>query len=710
MQFSKLPKIKAIKPLSVEHFPNRFYATVFRLWETVDAKCIAKALAVTEEKIIETAKELGLPKQQNTAIWAERGYITTIRNAWHLLPYEQLLTLLAWSEEKLATVLKEDDFLDVKLGGFKPYCEPVQPEPLNDEQKKQLTNIRTTVEKYFSAMFSGAKPFDFFSTEKVCQAEDETDDLRMIFSYCGLYGDVLDRDISISCPEPLLEMYRASGVNALWIPAVLYQLVPFPFDESYSDGWQKRQERLGELIRLAKKYGIKIYLYLNEPRCMPNSFFNTHPELKGRQTELYASLCTSQPAVMDYLREGIHRLCRKLPDIGGFFVITCSENLTHCKSRKEGRECERCRDISVDKLVSDVLSAISEESRKVNPEIRTIAWTWAWKEFMTDEEIHSCIDKLPKEIIMMCKSEDKKAFTRGGIEKTVGDYSMSVPGPSEMSKKIWRYAIEKGHEVMAKVQVNNTWEMSTVPFLPVFDLVREHMEGLRDEGIKHLMFGWTLGGYPSVNLEVASACMKADSEREYQKVLEAEYGEDADTVRSAATAFSDAFREYPFGIDNLYFGPQNAGPSNILYKDPTGLKATMTCYAYDDLDTWRDEYPRAVFADQLYKLSTKWKTGLDLIKDMPESEFTLSAWGGYALFRSSYLQAEFISNREKGNISRMREILAEEKELALMMYDLMQKSSLIGYEAANHYYFNKGMLAEKVINCEYLECELNIAV
>lgn len=51
--------------------------------------------------------------------------------------------------------------------------------------------------------------------------------------------------------------------------------------------------------------------------------------------------------------------------------------------------------------------------------------------------------------------------------------------------------------------------------------------------------------------------------------------------------------------------------------------------------------------------------------------------------------------------------VTEEKELALLMYDLMQKSSLIGYEAANHYYFNKGMLAEKVINCEYLCRELN---
>ena len=40
------------------------------------------------------------------------------------------------------------------------------------------------------------------------------------------------------------------------------------------------------------------------------------------------------------------------------------------------------------------------------------------------------------------------------------------------------------------------------------------------------------------------------------------------------------------------------------------------------------------------------------------------------------------------------------------MYRLMTKNNLIGYEAANHYYFNKSMLAEKVLNCQYIIDEL----
>ena len=44
----------------------------------------------------------------------------------------------------------------------------------------------------------------------------------------------------------------------------------------------------------------------------------------------------------------------------------------------------------------------------------------------------------------------------------------------------------------------------------------------------------------------------------------------------------------------------------------------------------------------------------------------------------------------------------EEEKNALKMYALMQKCNLFGFEAANHYYYSKGMLAEKVINCRYI--------
>lgn len=707
MEFTKLPPIRKVKPLTTEHFPSRFHLAVFRLWETVSEERIAKALGVAVDVVKKAAEDMGLKEQKHIDNWSKYGYITTIRNAWHILPYEQLLPVLDMTEEKLAETLKEDDFLGEKLGNFKPFCEPVQPQELRDEQVQKLNDIKEIMNKYFAGFFDGKAPFDFFDAADEEFQSDNSDRIRMIFSYCGLYAGVLDNDISVSFPDKLLKMYKSVGINAVWIPALLYQLVPFPFDESYSSGWELRIERLKDLVSKASKYGIKVFLYLNEPRCMPLAFFEKYPHLKGRSNDMYAALCTTNPEVLQYLRDGVRSLCEAVPEIGGFFVITCSENLTHCKSRDEGTACEKCKDVPIEKMVSDILKAISEESRGVNPEIKTIAWTWAWNEYMTQKQITDCIDLLPEEIIIQSNSEEQKDFSVGGVSSKIDEYCMSIPGPAPEAKEIWSYAREKGHGVCAKVQVNVTWECSTVPFLPVFDLIREHITELSKTGVEHLMLSWTLGGYPSVNLKVALDCLKNPDEDKYLELLNREYGEYASCVKSAAKKFSDAFREFPFAMNSLYFGPHNAGPSNLLYKEPTGLNATMTCYSHDDLDSWRSIYPEDVYVNQLKKLSEAWRIGLDEIKDMPDCDFKQAALGGYALFYSSYLQAEFIRNRSGEDKGYIIEILDEEKALAILMYDLMQKNSTFGYEAANHYYFNKGMLAEKVINCEYLKKSFN---
>ena len=62
-----------------------------------------------------------------------RGYLTLIRNNWHLLNYEQLLELLDWTPEKMAYTLKEEDFFWHKLGNLKPACPELRMTPLDDE-------------------------------------------------------------------------------------------------------------------------------------------------------------------------------------------------------------------------------------------------------------------------------------------------------------------------------------------------------------------------------------------------------------------------------------------------------------------------------------------------------------------------------------------------------------------------------------------------
>lgn len=64
---------------------------------------MAEVLETTEENVIALAERMGLKEQENVDIWKNSGYITVIKSVWHILPYEQILKLLNWNEERLAS-------------------------------------------------------------------------------------------------------------------------------------------------------------------------------------------------------------------------------------------------------------------------------------------------------------------------------------------------------------------------------------------------------------------------------------------------------------------------------------------------------------------------------------------------------------------------------------------------------------------------------
>jgi len=128
----------------------------------------------------------------------------------------------------------------------------------------------------------------------------------------------------------------------------------------------------------------------------------------------------------------------------------------------------------------------------------------------------------------------------------------------------------------------------------------------------------------------------------------------------------------------------------------------MTCFPYDDLESWRGIYPTEVFESQLGKLCDAWRVGLDMIPEGDESEGAIMARAAYCLFRSSLNQVRFIRARDEGRLSDAVTEAQNELEVAKNMLTLMNKNAAIGYEAANHYYFSKGQLAEKIINCNYI--------
>ena len=685
MHYSLPPLGHNAIPLS--HFPTRHQAFIFRACEYVPMEKIAEILKTDVEAVRQAAADMGLPQYEPGNAWLKKGYITIIRRMWHVLPYEQLLELLDMDEQTLAMLMRDEDFLHVKLSD-KPRCERVVWRELNDDEKKRTQEIKKIMT---SLDFSGKRPFEFAYSVPPMEFEgEERFSSRIIYAFSGLYQHAFDVASEEFLPDDQLRAYQQLGINGIWTQGILSQLAAFPFDPAVSSGYAERLERMRTLTERLDRYGIKLYLYLNEPRYMPISFFEKYPDIRGHVKGENACLCTSTRAVQDYLKDSIESICRAVPLIGGFFTITRSENLTNCYSHSNGKSkpclCPRCRTRSVGEVISELHGCILEGARRVSADVKVFAWSWRW-----DEHSEDIIRHLPREIILLSQSELDIPFEIGGVKGNVVDYSMSIPGPGALARSEWALARECGLEVGAKVQINTTWEASTVPAIPVSPSVEEHVQKLQENGVRHLLLSWTLGGYPCRNIAAAAKYF-------YERCNS--FSEDT-ALCKAEQQFVKAFREFPFHIGVLYNGPQNAGPSTLLFEEPTGYHATMTCFAYDDLDRWRGIYPEDVFEEQFSKLCEAWKIGLQLLPEK-ESESALMAKATYCLFRSSLNQIRFVRARNGGRYADAAAAARDERTVAREMLALMNRNAAIGYEAANHYYFSKGQLAEKIINCEYV--------
>src|SRR5205823_9489459 len=123
-------------------------------------------------------------------------------------------------------------------------------------------------------------------------------------------------------PDPFLDRMSRVGVNGVWLHAVLRDLAPggAVFPEFGTDS-ARRLANLRALVRRAARHGIGVYLYLNEPRAMPEAFFRTRPELAGVRQGEYRALCTSQPAVRAWISDALSYVFAHVPELAGVYCI-----------------------------------------------------------------------------------------------------------------------------------------------------------------------------------------------------------------------------------------------------------------------------------------------------------------------------------------------------------------------------------------------------
>ena len=694
------------KAAEYPHFPDPAFAVIWRNWGLVPVERIARALDTTEETVCKWAVRMGLlPHPSVSVVWKQRGFLTVIRNNWNLCDYDQILTLLNMTDEQLEFTLREDDFMWDKMGSLKPVVQrPALQEEYPEAVVARLEEIAALVRKINAPAdnsFEFLAPYREEYKDEIVIPQQE--DLRLVYSYFALYADTLADDAVESYPDRLLAEYAKNGINAIWLQALLRQLAPNPWDDHEEDA-RLRPQRLASLralVNRAAKYGIGVYLYINEPRPEPDSFFEKFPHLRGAEYGVFRCLCTSLPEVQQYLEDSMEYLFREVPGLAGYFDISYSENFTNCCCRgpEPQSTCPRCKDVPPQDIVAIVNNSMARGAKKANPKARILAHTWAWDPQWDEDAIAQHTENQ----YILAVSERNVRYTRGGITNKVHDYSMSVVGPGENTSRQWRVAQKHGHRAVAKVQINGSWEISSQPYVPIFELIGEHLRNVKAIGVRDAMLTWTVGGSPSPITQFA--CEYLDDEtHSLEEALSAffkkEYGASADVVAAADKQFCAAFREYPFHINMIYNGPHTFGPMAPFFEKPSGCKSTMVGFPYDDLDGYRACYPREILEQQFRILSEEWKKGIEMLEAHTDNsraytELVLMAKAAYCHFASAYNHVHFIICRDGGDKVGMKAAILSEQEVVTLLMQLRAADSRIGFEASNQYYYSMQDLIER---------------
>ena len=801
----------AIAAVPEPHFPSRLHLFLWRNWDLANLDRVAKVVQARPSDLAELGKAMGLPpKRQLSADYLRRIYITVIRQNWHVLPEEQIIELLGWDAERFAFTLKEDDFLDHKLGRVKPACDPLRYRKPDTEERKKAAAIRTSLTRAIPggvkslgqprfafvetmsalepgpgwrveapagkpALAAAARRFgqgsgggrrvevvldesaklgpgDFSITSNADRSrivaateraairglyhlrsesqwpEGETHSKevwspRFLYSYFALYGDPLMEGDAAGLPGGYLDRAAANGINGVWIQGVLNTLAPARSFPEFGKGSETRLRNLRALVERAERYGLRVYLYLNEPRAMSAEFFRNRPGIRGTQSQDVFAMCTTTSEVRDWLRESLSHVFRETPGLGGIFTITMSENHTNCFSHggawgdrdPVATGCPRCSKRTGADTLAELIQTFRDGVREHSPGADVMSYDWGWGTPLAQ----GLIPKLPKDSSIISISEWSQPVFRGGVKTTVGEYSMSVVGPGPRATRNWEVAHERGLGTVAKTQFNNTWEISAVPYIPVLPLVLEHCENLAKAGITGVMASWTCGGYPSSNLRAAGAyAFEPRPQRAEILQTEAERIYGSDSAKAAVQAwdiFSEAFQFFPYGV-SIYVLPVQHGPANPLRLKPTGLAPGMILFPYDAYKSWKGAYPAATVQQLMAKLARRWGEGVAVLEKI-ESKRGKEAVLELAIARTCHTHFESTANqiefyllrdeapgaspeREKTIRTRLIEIAERERELARIQYSVARDESLIGYEASNHYYYTPVDLLEKILNCE----------
>jgi len=538
-----------------------------------------------------------------------------------------------------------------------------------------------------------------------------------------------------------LEMVREEGYNAIWLHgAGLREMSRSDvFPEFNKPSNQAYVEALNTVVERAEGFGIRVFLYVVEPRGLnvKDSFWRTHPELRGTKRpdtvhagEMEYSMCTSCPEVLDFLENSTANLFRLVPGLAGLKLITASEYTHHClafatpvwpdlfKTQYDSL-CPRCRDRDAVQLVAEIVNRVAKGAYAAKPEAEILAknWDWHWYEPHPHKRLINSLDPrvaVGANINLRGTKEDAD-----GVRRRINEYALSYVGPSEPGRQVVELCRQTNRKFYVQLVLGTTHECFVVPHIPVPGRVYEKVAAAKALE-PHGYYTTTFGTIPSVNTRVLKKMLAVDGVPQDKEAFLEELARECfpgccpALVRKAWRHFSMAMSLYPFDNQFLYRGPMNYA---LAYKqEPGPVKGTPTNQSWldrprgDDLSAACGAYSEEVIIERFEEMARMFRRGIPYYRQglagvdesVRDPELCVAMiiplmFDSVAnVFKIHVLKKEW----DQSKMQAFKSILRAERRVCEQALPIVRRDGRLGYNVdAQFYMFSEQLIREKI---EYL--------
>jgi hypothetical protein len=450
-----------------------------------------------------------------------------------------------------------------------------------------------------------------------------------------------NRDEILQAPEVCtadeLAGIAGHGFTGIWFRGRLTNLMRSAVLPELNDAQRdSRVEAMTAVIARGRAAGLGTWLYFNEPLAPleTHRVFQAHPEIVGRthldrggdRNHTVTAICTSTPKGLAFFREAVQSVLQALPGLAGIILITASEFPTHCWSKVKrdpaargsavNPGCPHCAAREPADVVGDLVSAWTDAAAACPAPPRVVAWNWSWSMWYPEPQ-QEVIDRLPAGVDLLIDYErgDERPWRDRSI--SVDEYSLGYVGPSRRFRLTAESAQRRGMGVFAKLQIDTTHEIASVPNLPVIGNLHAKFTGLAKAQAAGMLGCWNFGCDLTLNT-YAARLFARDPERYADRDaffadLAGEYlgiG-DAAPLAAAWDAYARALLLYPFCIPMLYTAPVNYAPAYPLTLTGEGRRFGPSWLHHqpwgDDPASCIGPFTLAEVTDALRELAGQWR-------------------------------------------------------------------------------------------------------